>query len=445
MITIIIIISALFIFVISIYLLFFREDVQKKIEKAILLYESGNLTLAQRNFKEIISSHKDLPEPHWYTALINEKMGVYDAAEEECQKVLALKKFTGTIEEIEVRNLLAKLYCYSHKFDEAFKEYLHINKLYPDNIEILLQLGKVSLQKESFRDAIVYFEKYKKLNSSNSQVFYYLGVSYYSMNSMDTALDNFQRSVALDPKKPDTHFWLGEIYYSSQDYDKALKEYEQALSSEVLKQKCNIGMGKSYYNKNFYEQAVTCLMNAVQKPIEDSELKCELLYYLADSYSKTGNIEETVKYYKQVSSIDPDYRDVKKKINHYQTLTGDDMLHSFTKANAQEFVDKAVKIIEKMNFKVSEHQLGKDGVLDIIAQDNSTKVTDNYLIEFIRFESSIGELTLREMQSKMQDMQVNRGICLATASFTPEAIKYSSNRSIQLMDRTELINLLRRK
>ncbi len=445
MVTILILIITLLLIVVSLYFLFFKENVHKRVEKAIIMYNEGHINLALKQFNDLALSHKDIPDIYWYLGLIHEKMAVYVAAEQSLEKVLALKRFSEKFNESEVRKFLAKIYFKNNKLDQAFKEYLHVNQLSPDDEEVLFRLGQVSLERKSYRDAIVYFEKFKKNNMNNAEIFYYLGLSYYMMNVNDLAEKNLEKSIDIDPSLTDTHYYMGEIYLNNKNFDMAIKEFELSIASKILKQQTEISMGKCYYNKNFFKQAITYFKQALMMPIEDTNEKCDILYSIADSFSKLGNLDDSIKYYKEVQTFDPEFKDVKDKVAHFETLTGDNVLHSFYKASDDEYINIAKKAVESLNFKVKEHDLSKNGILDVIAQDRTAKVSDNYLIEFIRFESIVGELTLREMQSKMQDMQVNRGICVTTASFTPEAIAYSDKRSIELINKNELVKILKRK
>lgn len=429
----------------AIYFLFIKEDVHKLIEKAKIVYKGGNMEIALKHFKEIVSSHKDIPEVHWYLAMIYNQLKIYENSEQSCLKVLALNKYSETISEYEVRKLLATLYFQQEKLDDAFKEYLHVNQIQPDDINVLYELGNISLKRNSFRDAIVYFEKYKKNSLDNPVAYYFLGMSYWKMGSKEMALENLNKSINLNKTIPEPHYYLGEIYRDQNNYDNAIKEYEIALGSKELKYQVELSMGLCFYKKNFYDQAIQHLKNALSGKFENKEEKCEIYYILADSYAKSGDLEQTIRNYEAIEKIEPEFKDAKKKLEYYRKLISSDVLHSIIKASDEEFVELAKMIIEKMNFQISEHNLNKSGVLDILAFEQNTKIKDNYLIEFIRFESSVGELTLRELHSKMQDMQVNRGICISASEFTPQAVSYTNNRSIQLIDKNELIKIFNRK
>ncbi len=436
---------AFILILVSVYFLFIKEDVQKRIEKLKIFYNQGNLDIALNQFKELAAKYKDITEVHWYLALIYKAKGRNEFAEEETKKIIALKKYTEEIDEIKVRKLLADIYYHENKLDDSLKEYILVNQKEPDDIEVLFELGHINIKRESYRDAVVCFEKYTKNNPGNDIAFYYLGFAYYKMGSIELAEQNFVKSISLNNALPESHYYLGDIFFKNQDYDKALTEFESALASKELKIDAEISIGRCFYTKNFFKQAIPHLKNGLTKTIEDNDEKCEILFILADCLVKIGEIEDALSYYEKIIPLDPKYKDVAKKIDYYKDISGSDLLGSLLKADDTSFIEIGKEIVGNMHLNINEYDLSKNGILDIIAYDHSAKISESCLVEIIRFESSIGELTLREMNSKMQDMQINRGICIASGIFTPEAINYTSSRSIQLYDKTELIKILKKK
>ncbi|MBN1898948.1 MAG: tetratricopeptide repeat protein, partial [Spirochaetes bacterium] len=425
-----------------IYGLFFRESIPERINKALTLMEMDNLDLALNILNDLAHKHKDIAEVHWYLADIFYKKKMLEQAEQECQKVLALKKFTSDINEAVTRKQLARIYWEEKKLDEAYKELILVSQIQPEDTPVYMDLGKISLEKEMPRDAIMYFEKYIDKNPESGLAHHFLGRSYFSLNLYDEAEEKFSKSLEIDTSINSSHYYLGILYTRKKMYDKALSEFEFPQADTQMRFQINYQKGNIFFSKEMYENAVTFYKKALSFPGMDIEAEQEIKYRLGISLAKVGKIDEAIKHWEELFRRNPQYRDVREKLHLYKELKESDLYHKFVHATNEEFIKIGIALAEAMGFNVVEHSLRKDGVLDLIAFNKQKKSGENYLLEIIRFESEIGELALREMNSKMQDLQVYRGICMSSSSFTPAAIEYTKNRTIELFDKDHLEKIL---
>lgn len=440
----IIIVPAFIIIIFTVYLLFFKENVQERINKAISLYKTGNIDIALNILKNITSKHKDIPMVHWYLADIYYQKKIYEIAEQECQKILALKKFTTEFSEADVRKKLAQIYWDDKKLDEAYKELILVSQIEPERADVYLDLGRLSIERKVYRDAIMYIEKYIKINPTNALAYLLLGEAYFYLQIYESAEINLMKALEIDNKLNKAHFFLGMIYSNKKSYDMALREFEYPQQDKTARFYIAFEKGRIYHEKGMYESAISEFKKALEIGGQEKNEEYDIKYAMAECYIKLGKIDDAIKYWEEIYRVNPQYRDVKDKLSMYKELKETDLFNKFLNAIDEEFIKIGQAIVESMNYDVIEYDLRKDGILDIVAFDKNKKTGENYLIEIIRFESEVGELILREMNSKMQDLQIYRGICITTSSFTDAAVTYTKNRAIELIDKDELNKILSR-
>lgn len=442
MIVFVILVPIIILFIIIIYGLFFRENVEERLEKAIYFINEGNLDIALNILKELAVKYKDNSQIHWHLADVYDRKGIFELAEQELSKVLALKKFTEKLTEQEVRKRLGEIYYKDKKIDEALKEFILVLQFENFDIKVYLKIAEIYLEKKIYKEAINYIEKYIKIDPTDSYAYFLLGQAYYYINQFELAEMNFLNALRINPQLNSVHFFLGMIFSKKAEYDKALKEFDYPQQEKFYRFYGFWEKAKIFQLRGMYENAIDFYKKALEEGVYEKIEELDIKYEIAGCYSKLNKYEEATRYYNSIYKINPNYKDVKERISSIAGLKDVDIFTFFLKAPKEDFIKISQKIVEYLNFTISEYDLSQDGILDIIAFKKEEKSPENYLIEIIRFESEIGELTLREMNSKMQDLQIYRGICISTSKFTEAALNYIKNRAIELIDKEKLTEIL---
>ena len=68
-------------------------------------------------------------------------------------------------------------------------------------------------------------------------------------------------------------------------------------------------------------------------------------------------------------------------------------------------------------------------------------------VEFFRFfraTGAVGELFVRDFHAKLKDKKVDRGFCVTPGAFSEEAHKYVEGRPIDLIEKAQLMTLLKK-
>ena len=62
----------------------------------------------------------------------------------------------------------------------------------------------------------------------------------------------------------------------------------------------------------------------------------------------------------------------------------------------------------------------------------------------MRSASQVGELIVRDLYGKIKEMKAGKGICVSGGSFSMEAKNFVEARLIDLMEKEDLVELLRK-
>ena len=81
--------------------------------------------------------------------------------------------------------------------------------------------------------------------------------------------------------------------------------------------------------------------------------------------------------------------------------------------------------------------------VEILCEVENSKWEDKELFRFYRNTGSIGELFIRDFHAKIRDTKCDKGFCITSGIFSEEAHKYIDGRPIDLIEKPQLMKLLK--
>lgn len=119
-------------------------------------------------------------------------------------------------------------------------------------------------------------------------------------------------------------------------------------------------------------------------------------------------------------------------------------IDNLLKLSPREFEELIKALLIKMQFKASTTKISGDGGIDIIALNEQPIVGGRYVIQCKRYApgNNVGEPIVRELYGVMMHENANKGILISTSEFTKQAISFSQNKAIELINGNNIINLL---
>ncbi len=113
----------------------------------------------------------------------------------------------------------------------------------------------------------------------------------------------------------ETHYELGISYKEMDLLDDAIEELKLASLEPSIFVDCQSVMALCYAEKGELDLAAQSLQEARARVEKGSGKYQDLSYQLGDTYEKQDNVYEAVQVYQELFQVNPNYRDVKRKLN----------------------------------------------------------------------------------------------------------------------------------
>ena len=94
--------------------------------------------------------------------------------------------------------------------------------------------------------------------------------------------------------------------------------------------------------------------------------------------------------------------------------------------------------------KILDVQVEKNEYADVLTEIETPKWEDTILFRFIRGTTQVGELVVRELNSRLKETHAGRGFCITAGQFSEAATHFVEARLIDLMDKEKLLEIFNR-
>ena len=448
----IIIISAIAIaFIASILIMILKNSTSPSKIVSIQKYiKDGKYQQAQKIAKSILSKDARNFVVHYWLGKAYFADGKTELAFMEYQTVNKNMVFNGDISEVEFRKEMAILYSKYNQTEEALKEYLLLSKLDPRNSENYYNIAKNYETIGQLSLAMGFYQKAIKINKNHGPSLTAMGHLLYQNKQYADAKTVIEASIKLNPENYENYYYLGKILKSTKNLPAAVKAFEKSQSSPDFKQKSLIERGSCLMLAGQTEQAINELELAVKSSKDDSSAETLFArYLLAACYEKNRKIEKAIDQWERVFKINNRYKDVVTKLNQYKDLQTNDGMKEYLTSSAVNFVELCKKITQYgINLHCQKCEPTKYGCSMLATErkdDNWMNVRNqNYLILFYRENNPIEESVIRKVVDTVKSQGYMKGIVITSSTFTPAAVKYAENRTVVLVTKDKLENILKK-
>lgn len=107
-----------------------------------------------------------------------------------------------------------------------------------------------------------------------------------------------------------------------------------------------------------------------------------------------------------------------------------------------EFEKICKNILIDHGFQVEMTQTTNDGGIDLIATRSDVFIKGKYIIQCKCYTGSVGVPYVRDLYGVVTNERANKGILMTTGTFTEQAIKFASNKNLELIDGPHIQQLL---
>lgn len=239
----------------------------------------------------------------------------------------------------EIRLRRAHLLCFKKRFNDAYKLLKELERMEPDNTDVLYAIGVTLSEMDQPRKAIQYYHKaaedgyelwaiygniadeYSKMdrldearnyyrkalrgNPDDEHSLYELANCFMDDGMTDKWIAYFSHFVEEHPYSKAAWFCLGEAYMVEQLYEKAVEAYQYALAIDDSYYYAYLQLSACYYAMEDYPKAVSTLHDSMNC----AEDKAYVYFRIADIFKQTGNLVTANTYYYKALEEDQYYAD----------------------------------------------------------------------------------------------------------------------------------------
>jgi len=421
-----------------------------KLDSIKVLMETGKYDQAINALNALLKKDEHNPLAHLYLAESYYFVNNFEMAIVEYKQVLATGRFSNSATEKIIHKRLADIYMKFGQLEEAQKEYVILSKLEPHNAEYLYQIGSIFYQRGMKEQALSYLDKALKSGKSSAEMFSLMGRVFYEMNRTNEALNAFTNSVKLDPKNYESHYYIGLILRAMNSYGKAVQELDIAeqtrdisLKIKAIYQKglCKLEVGDLEGAKSDFERAL-------KYSPEENNTTIAIRYTLGVTYERERRLVEAVEQWEKVAQLRPNYQDVQAKLAEYADLRVDDKLKDILTSTPTTFEIISQNLLKTLGYETLESKMINEDNIEIVGMEKSLKWRDvrggKVLIRISRDNDDIGEDLVAKLVENLKLIHGTRAVYITTGKFTPQAIRYSENRPVDLYDRQKLTAIFKR-
>ncbi|MBU1078373.1 MAG: tetratricopeptide repeat protein, partial [Spirochaetes bacterium] len=383
----------------------------------------------------------------------------YDYCLMELKSIIKANKFGVMATKAEIYSMMGDIYLKLGRDDEALQQYLLLEKDYPEEYNIVVNLGKILTHKKEYEKAIGYYNKALKLKGTDPEAIAGLGICYYHLGDFEKTKEYLDQAVQLDRKNYLAHYYYGLFYHKKQLYDTAIGEYEKAMPDKSLRMKTLYGMGMCYQQKEVNVRAIDTYEQAIQIAEQTAEkirdylkreaclkepLVIEIRYHLAEAYYFDKNFASAIEQWQEIESALPDYKDVKQRLKDNARF-GKDRIQDFIIFKEMDFEKVTRYMVDYLGYAVKELKMKDKEEIHIKAQGTSPDVFQGItLIHVKRSFNPVGERDVAVLLDSMNKKEIKKGLMISAKGFAPTAIRFGLDKPIDFVGKHQVMRLLKK-
>lgn len=351
------------------------------------------------------------------------------------------------IDEFEVNLRLGQSAFKLKDAEEAHKHLMVARTLRQDEFEVNFNLGVMEYAQKNYQRASGYLGIARSQRPDDVATNRYLGHSLYALKNYKEAIEALQRVLDFEPEDKKAQFVLAKSYYALKNNDQALQIFSRLRTDPKIGAVSALHSGVLNSNAKKYDTALVDFDIGVRHENVPQAVFVELKYRMAEANLKLGELSNALRLWKEINTLRPDYKDVLEKIGQYQEVNTNRFLQTFLMAVSSEFITLCRRIVTRYfansNTKLVNISLRKGEHADILVHVRTAQWEDQVLFRFVRSQGTIGELLLRDLYAHTKEVRAPRGVCVAAGTFSEQALEFVEARMIDLVDKENLIKILK--
>ncbi len=336
---------------------------------------------------------------------------------------------------------------YLDKNEDAISALMLCIKKDPNNYDCNLNLGKALMKANTFDKAVYCFKKAKVMQPENNEINMLLGTALFKSQKYRDSLPFLKRVLDENPGNKEVLFDMAVAMTECGMGDKALKVFMHLRPDPEFGPQACLEAGKMHERVKDYAAAVKDYEISMRLPSVPEQIMLQIKYRLANTCIAMNDISKGLTYLRQIQAAKPQYKDVDALVARYSELNQNKNLQTYLMAGTSDFVALCRKFIStyyKDAFvKVEDVQVASESV-EIICEIETPKWEAKQMFRFYRTQNVIGDINVRDFHSKLRDTKCDNGVCISMGNFSESAHKYIDGRPVDLIEKDELVKILKR-
>ncbi len=332
------------------------------------------------------------------------------------------------------------------QYDEAYKNFVIARTFRQDSFEVNFNLGYLEYMRKNYEKAAVLLNMAREENPEHIQTLRHLGHSLFKIKRYKDAAAVLRKTIELEPDDKESLFAAAQCYFEIGLQDQATRIFTHLRTDPDIGSAASLYAGTIKLSNRQYDEAVMDLEIGLRHEKIKPKTRKEILYRLANAHVQQQNIAKAVTLLEELYEEEPGYKDVAGQLSKYKELNSNKNLQTYLISSQSEFVNLCRRIAESFfknaRTKIIDIAVFKSEYADILAEVNTSKWEDIILYRFVRGNTQVGELLLRDLYSRLKDLKAGRGFCVTAGEFTEGAQDFVEARLIDLVDKKALMKIL---
>jgi tetratricopeptide (TPR) repeat protein len=381
-----------------------------------------------------------LAEAHFGEGRFDKALRTYSILVELCATHKELDEFA-----INLRYAVSAMKL--QNFDEAYKNFVICKSMNSESFEVNYNLGFLEFRKGNFDKAVSLLLAARQKDPEHGPTMKYLGLSLTKTGKHKDAAAALRKSLEIEPEDKETLFVLGQVYHNLGQNEQAVRIFSHLRPDPSLGPNAALYAGTIHIGTSQFDKAILDFEIGLRHESIKQETALELRYRLAAAYAKKQDMAKALKLLQEIHQKAPGYRDVPALISKYSEMNSNKNLQTYLIAPTSDFVTLCRKLTNTFfpgaKVQITDISVTRNEHADILAEVSTRKWEDVVLFRYVRTNSQVGELILRELYAKIKETRAGRGFCLAAGDFTEGAKQFVEARLIDLIDKEGLTKKLK--
>ncbi len=336
---------------------------------------------------------------------------------------------------------------YLEKMDDATSSLVTSLKRNPENFECNFYLGKTLYNTGTYDKAFICLKKAKTLMPDNSDVNETLGMCLFKAQKYKESLPFLKRAIEEKPENKELLFDMAVAMTECGFGDKALKVFLHLRPDPQFGPQSCLEAGKMHERVKDYNAAIKDYEIAIKLENVPEATLIQIKYRYALTCLAINDIAKGLTLLRQIQMMKDGYKDVGALIARYSELNQNKNLQTYLMSGTSDFVALCRKFISTYHkdgfVKIEDVQVTSECV-EIVCEVEKSRTEAKQLFRFYRTQNVIGDINVREFHSKVRDSKCDTGYCISMGNFSESAHKYIDGRPVDLIEKDELVKILKK-